>query len=65
MNHSYRAEQQAFDRGRMDGFVQSADGKAQNSAQYCPQGTVMGYYDGNTVTALWNYAQYFAMDDNA
>ena len=24
----------------------------------------MGYYDGNTVTALWNYAQYFAMSDN-
>ncbi len=28
-------------------------------------GQVMGYYDGNTVTALWNYAQHFAMDDNA
>ena len=25
---------------------------------------VMGYYDGNTVTALWNYAQYFALNDN-
>ena len=25
---------------------------------------VMGYYDGNTVTALWNYAQHFAMSDN-
>ena len=25
----------------------------------------MGYYDGNTVTALWNYAQYFAMSDNS
>jgi phospholipase C len=24
----------------------------------------MGYYDGNTVTAFWNYAQYFAMNDN-
>ncbi|HWG05473.1 MAG TPA: alkaline phosphatase family protein, partial [Beijerinckiaceae bacterium] len=24
----------------------------------------MGYYDGNTVTALWNYAQRFAMSDN-
>ena len=23
-------------------------------------GLVMGYYDGNTVTALWNYAQHFA-----
>jgi phospholipase C len=26
---------------------------------------VMGYYDGNTVTALWNYAQAFAMSDNS
>ena len=26
---------------------------------------VMGYYDGNTVTALWNYAQHFAMSDNS
>jgi phospholipase C len=25
----------------------------------------MGYYDGNTVTALWNYAQQFAMNDNS
>ena len=27
--------------------------------------TVMGYFDGNTVTALWNYAQYFSMSDNS
>jgi phospholipase C len=26
---------------------------------------VMGYYDGNTVTALWQYAQHFAMSDNS
>ena len=25
----------------------------------------MGYYDGNTVTAFWNYAQRFAMSDNS
>ena len=25
----------------------------------------MNYYDGNTVTALWNYAQNFAMSDNS
>src|SRR5437899_11368190 len=28
------------------------------------KGLVMGYYDGNTATALWNYAQHFAMSDN-
>jgi phospholipase C len=26
---------------------------------------VMGYYDGNTVTALWNYAQHFAINDDS
>jgi phospholipase C len=25
----------------------------------------MGYYDGNTVTALWNYAQHFALNDES
>ena len=25
----------------------------------------MGYFDGNTVTAMWNYAQRFAMSDNS
>ena len=25
----------------------------------------MGYYDGNTVTALWNYAQRYALNDNS
>ena len=24
----------------------------------------MGYFDGNTVTAMWNYAQNFALNDN-
>jgi len=28
-------------------------------------GLNMGYFDGNTVTALWNYAQDFAMSDNS
>ena len=28
-------------------------------------GLVMGYYDGNTVTGLWNYAQNFALSDNS
>jgi phospholipase C len=24
----------------------------------------MGYFDGNTVMGLWNYAQYFSLSDN-
>ena len=60
MEHEYRAEQLAFDAGLMDRFVEytAATGKS------CDPKDVMGYYDGNTVTALWNYAQHFAMSDN-
>jgi hypothetical protein len=28
-------------------------------------GYVMGFFDGNTTTALWHYAQFFAMSDNS
>ena len=28
-------------------------------------GLDMDYYDGNTVTALWNYAQHFALGDES
>ena len=52
--HNYLPEQQAQDAGKMDKFVEFGQGKASNSRQYCPPGVVMGYYDGNTVTALWN-----------
>ena len=30
-----------------------------------PPGLTMGYYDGNTVTALWNYAQHYALNDQS
>jgi phospholipase C len=62
-NHGYTAEQQAFDNGLMDKFVQFASGGSCGP----PRGKniVMDYYDGNTVTALWNYAQNFAMSDNS
>jgi phospholipase C len=55
-DHSYTAEQQAFDAGLMDLFPVDT-GFAAN--------TVMGYFDGNTATAMWNYAQFFAMSDNS
>ena len=29
------------------------------------KGIGMGYYDGNTVTAMWKYAQNFALSDNS
>jgi phospholipase C len=63
MDHDYTDEQKAVDGGLMDKFVQAT---ASIGTGCVPSGaTVMGYFDGNTVTALWNYAQNFAMSDNA
>ena len=66
-DHDYHDEQVAFDNGQMDKFVTSVgngSGKSPEGAA-CVAGDVMNYYDGNTVTALWNYAQRFAMSDNS
>jgi len=79
-NHDYRAEQQAFHAGLMDSFPRytgvpgSPKVKQRLASEAVPgpdeykhqtKGLVMGYFDGNTVTALWNYAQRFAMSDNS
>ena len=65
-NHEYKAEQEAFDQGRMDKFVETTGVGSTTCHDYGHSpGLVMGYFDGNTVTALWNYAQYFAMSDNS
>ena len=65
-DHGYTHEQQAFDDGLMDKFVETVGRGAGNCVDYGRgKGLVMGYYDGNTVTALWNYAQEFAMSDNS
>lgn len=59
-DHGYSDEQKAYDNGLVDKFVQYTDGSGCKG-----QPVVMGYFDGNTVTALWNYAQNFAMSDNS
>lgn len=79
-DHAYRAEQLAFDRGLMDSFPlytgvpgrPHGEGPFSGPSQvlappmkYTTKALTMGYYDGNTVTALWNYAQHYAMDDNS
>jgi phospholipase C len=68
-NHAYSAEQKSFDLGAMDKFP---DFVGQGNSTQFPcldyghgTGIVMGYYDGNTTTAIWNYAQHFAMSDNS
>jgi phospholipase C len=60
-NHEYKAEQEAYNGGLLDRFVEKVGATDTN----CDPKEVMGYYDGNTVTALWNYAQHFAMSDNS
>ena len=52
--HHYTQLQQEAHGGLLDRFVQVNSGDP----------TAMAHFDGNTVTALWNYAQRFAISDN-
>ncbi len=65
-DHDYTPEQQAENDGTMNMFVQDteSDDCSTTGEFYGPPGIVMDYYDGNTVTGLWNYAQNYAMSDN-
>ena len=58
-NHNYADEQKAFNGGLMNKFVEYTAGGGCTD-----KSIVMDYYDGNTVTALWNVAQNFAISDN-
>jgi phospholipase C len=66
-NHNYKNEQQAYNGGKADKFVQYTEtGKCTGQPiLFGEPGLVMDYYDGNTVTGLWNYAQNYAMSDNS
>ena len=72
-DHEYHEQLGARNRGLMNKWLEfGAQGPASaNSVQFCSMNadgkwdTDMGYFDGNSVTALWNYAQYFAMSDNS
>jgi phospholipase C len=59
-DHGYTDEQKAYDNGAVDKFVQYTLGGSCNGNP-----VVMDYYDGNTVTAIWNYAQNYALSDNS
>jgi phospholipase C len=65
-DHNYLAEQMAYHAGLADLFPMATGtaGPPPSSTVGDTTGLVMGYYDGNTVTALWNYAQHYAMSDN-
>jgi phospholipase C len=67
-SHGYMTEQQAFDGGLMDLFplfVGRAGPPPSGSGITSTTGLNLGYFDGNTVTALWYLAQSFAMSDNS
>ena len=72
-DHDYGDEQLAFDMGLMDLFPASVgSGGSSAPGTFClpnysygmGNGINEGYFDGNTVTALWNYAQNYALNDN-
>jgi phospholipase C len=58
-NH-YADEQKAYNGGLLNKFPENTAAVGTG----CTPALSMGYYDGNTVTALWNYAQHFSMSDN-
>lgn len=63
-SHAYTDEQAAFHHGHMDHFIESTgNGLVHTPGVLGSPATVMGYFDGNTVTALWNYAQHYALSD--
>jgi phospholipase C len=79
-DHDYTAEQLAADHGAEDAYPKNTGSDLtvaqclkgffyKGKPEKVPPGgdthqAVMSYYDGNTVTALWNYAQHFALNDN-
>ena len=65
-DHSYGPEQEAADGGKNDKAVQFTSGDTCGlGGAFSTIGLTMGYYDGNTTTALWTYAQHYAMNDDS
>ncbi|CCH77662.1 Phosphoesterase [Nostocoides japonicum T1-X7] len=62
-NHNYGPEQLAANNGAMDKVVQYTSVDTCTGMFQAP-GLAMDYFDGNTVTAMWNYAQQYALSDN-
>jgi phospholipase C len=60
-DHDYTTLQREFNGGLMDKFVENSGLQSQKN---CDPKLVMGYFDGNTIPALWSYAQHYAMSDN-
>jgi phospholipase C len=68
MGHNYKPEQQASNGGAMDLFplyTGTAGPPPGSPAAALTTAAVMAYFDGNTVSAMWNYAQNYALSDNS
>jgi phospholipase C len=59
-DNAYNDEQTAYHGGLIDKVATTLSATGSG----CTPSLSMGYYDGNTVTALWNYAQHYSMSDN-
>jgi phospholipase C len=67
-NHAYQPEQLGDDNLKMDAFplfTSASTVISGSTGQFGSAAQVLGYFDGNTVTAYWNLAQNYAMNDNA
>jgi phospholipase C len=62
--HNESPEESAYNNGLMDGFPAFVGTAGPPPTGIGSKALVMGYFDGNTVTAIWNYAQHFALNDN-
>ncbi|MFF8789835.1 phospholipase C [Streptomyces sp. NPDC015125] len=63
--HDYGPEQYAYNGGKADRFVQNTDSGKCSGGLFGEPGLGMDYYDGNTVTGLWNYAQHYSLNDRS
>jgi phospholipase C len=69
MGHNYKPEQQASNDGAMDLFPEftgtAGPPPDMDGGPGMTTGAVMAFFDGNTASALWSYAQNYALNDNA
>jgi phospholipase C len=65
LGYGVHAQKRSYNHGLNNRFIwQDYDTSSGISDDGCFPQSVMGYYDGNTVTALWNYAQRYAIADH-
>lgn len=54
LNHSWAVAHEAYDNGKMDGFISAQGGNT----------LTMGYYDRRDIPYYWDYADNYVLDDN-